>query len=78
MTDRQLLEQALQVLQQCREGFEFSRQFVGYEVLPAIPGWSWFDADQAAAKLIKDLNKRLNGPLYSSKEELIGETFERR
>ena len=35
-------------LKQCREAFEFTRQYVGYETLPAIEGWSWFDADTKA------------------------------
>ena len=42
----------LEALKACREGFEFTRQYVGYEALPAIEGWSWFDADQLARAAI--------------------------
>jgi len=39
-------------LRQCMTGFEYTRQYVGYKMLPAIKGWSWFDADQMARKAL--------------------------
>ena len=30
--------------QEALEAFEFTRQYVGYDMLPALPGWSWYDA----------------------------------
>ena len=42
----------LSALEQCRDAFEYTRQYVGYETLPPINGWSWFDADQRAKDAI--------------------------
>ena len=39
-------------LHQCVEGFEYTRQYVGYETLPPITGWSWYDADKKARSLL--------------------------
>lgn len=40
------------VLREYRQAMDFTRQYVGYETLPAIPGWSWFDADTKAEKIL--------------------------
>lgn len=39
-------------LAQYRTAMVFTRQYVGHEVLPAISGWSWFDADEEAKEAI--------------------------
>lgn len=44
-----------EALIQYREAMELTRQYVGYETLPPIPGWSWFDADERAKQVLKDL-----------------------
>lgn len=31
---------------------EFTRQYVGKKTLPAIEGWSWYDAEQEAMKAL--------------------------
>ncbi len=35
--------------EQAREAFRLTREYVGEDLLPAIEGWSWYDADQALA-----------------------------
>lgn len=39
-------------LKKYREAMEFTRQYVGYKTLPEIDGWSWFDADQNAKRIL--------------------------
>jgi hypothetical protein len=36
-----------ELLRQAREALRLTREYVGEDTLPAIPGWSWFDAMQA-------------------------------
>jgi hypothetical protein len=57
MNDKELaaVKQAVEALEKCRDGFEFTRQYVGSETLPAIEGWSWYDGDVAAKEAITDL-----------------------
>ena len=47
-----VIKELLAALVQCSEAFEFTRQYVGYRMLPAIKGWSWFDADERAKELL--------------------------
>lgn len=53
------LREAKEALSSCRDGVEFTRQYIGYGMLPAIVGWSWFDADQSAHKAIATINEVL-------------------
>jgi hypothetical protein len=46
---RKQLEAALV---QCREAFRLTREYLGPEVLPPVDGWSWYDADCAAARAL--------------------------
>ena len=41
-------------LLQYREAMEFTRQYVGYEMLPEIKGWSWYDADCIAKEALEE------------------------
>lgn len=34
------------------EAMEYTRQYVGYQTLPAIKGWSWYDSEQKARKAL--------------------------
>lgn len=54
-----IMKQALEALKKCREGFEYTRQYVGYETLPATEGWSWYDGDIAAQAAISALNQAI-------------------
>jgi hypothetical protein len=64
MTPQQIeaLKLALDALHKCRDGFEYTRQYVGYETLPAIEGWSWYDGDVAAKEAITALTEALAQP----------------
>lgn len=42
------------VLRQCVEALRLTREYVGGETLPAIAGWSWYDATVAAKELLDD------------------------
>jgi hypothetical protein len=37
-------EQLREALAQAREALRLTREYVGEDVLPALPGWSWHDA----------------------------------
>jgi hypothetical protein len=41
------LEEAMALLRQTREALRLTREYVGEKVLPAIEGWSWYDATVA-------------------------------
>jgi hypothetical protein len=49
----------LEALEKCRYGFEYTRQYVGYETLPAIKGWSWYDGDVAAQAAIEEMRQAI-------------------
>jgi hypothetical protein len=49
-----MLEKMAEALEKCREGFEYTRQYVGYDTLPAIDGWTWYDADCAAEQALQE------------------------
>ena len=53
-------------LLQYHEAFEFTRQYVGYDMLPPIKGWSWFDADVAGCKVLD-----IEPPKERDKQEAI-------
>jgi hypothetical protein len=36
----------LKACEDAREAFRLTREYVGEDMLPEIPGWSWYDADQ--------------------------------
>ncbi len=59
MTDKEALKVALEALEKCRDGFEFTRQYVGCETLPAIEGWSWYDGNVAAKAAITAIKQAL-------------------
>lgn len=54
------LKVALLALYKCKDGFEFTRQYVGYETLPMIEGWTHFDADCVASEAINTICKELD------------------
>ena len=56
-------EETVLALKEFSKAMEYTRQYVGYETLPAIPGWSWFDADEAAKGLIERIS---NGDVQES------------
>jgi len=41
-------------LNEYRQAMELTRQYVGYMTLPAIEGWSWYDADQKAKEALAE------------------------
>ena len=43
----------LSALLQAKEAFRLTREYVGVDALPALEGWSWFDAVQAIDAAIK-------------------------
>ena len=45
-------EALLGALKECIEAFRLTREYVGEATLPAIEGWSWFDADTKARAAI--------------------------
>jgi hypothetical protein len=57
------LKLALEALEKCREGFEMTRQYVGYETLPATEGWSWYDGDVSAKEAIIAIKQALAAPV---------------
>jgi len=59
---KEALKLALEALEKCRDGFEFTRQYVGCETLPAIEGWSWYDGDVAAKAAITVIKQALAQP----------------
>jgi hypothetical protein len=59
---KEALKLALEALEKCRDGFEFTRQYVGCETLPAIEGWSWYDGDVAAKAAITAIKQALAAP----------------
>jgi hypothetical protein len=56
------LDLAMEALEKCRKGFELTRQYVGYETLPAIEGWSWYDGDVAAKEAITTIKQARSAP----------------
>lgn len=52
------MEKMAEALEKCREGFEYTRQYVGYDTLPAIDGWTWYDADCAAVQALQEYRER--------------------
>lgn len=53
---------AKEALDKCLDGFEFTRQYVGHEVLPAIKGWSWFDGKVAAKEVLAAIDALPKAP----------------
>lgn len=53
-TQRDLLAAA----EQAREAIRLTREYVGEELLPNLPGWSHFDADQALEAAIQSARAR--------------------
>lgn len=49
--------EALEALRECREAFRFTREYVGEDVLPAIEGWSWYDADKRAEEVLNAVQR---------------------
>lgn len=49
MVDR---DDARDLLVLAREAFRISREYVGEDTLPAIPGWTWYEIDCAIADLL--------------------------
>lgn len=41
------LEEARQLLEQAKEALRLTREYVGEDMLPALDGWSWYDATVA-------------------------------
>ena len=39
-----LIREMREVLRQAEQAIHFTREYLGVERLPAIPGWSWYDA----------------------------------
>lgn len=48
------LDALKQAARQAREAFRLTREYVGEDVLPALPGWAWFDADEALERALLD------------------------
>jgi hypothetical protein len=46
----------IEVLRQCVEALRLTREYVGEDLLPALPGWSWFDATEAASIFLGPLS----------------------
>ena len=46
-------KQLRDALAEYRQAMEFTRQYVGYDMLPPIKGWSWYDADCIAKALLE-------------------------
>ena len=42
----------IEALEQCILAFHLTREYVGTEMLPAIEGWSWYDAVLKAEALL--------------------------
>lgn len=42
----------IDLLRQAIEALRLTREYVGEDLLPALPGWSWFDATEAAAPFL--------------------------
>jgi hypothetical protein len=40
-------------LAKCLVAFQLTREYVGEDVLPELPGWSWFDAVQNADRVLR-------------------------
>lgn len=51
-SDRDRVAELEQVLGQCLVAFDLTRQYVGYEVLPMIDGWSHYDAVVAIHRVL--------------------------
>ncbi len=45
----------IELCTQASEALRLTREYVGEEMLPAIPGWSWYDATVALGKVIPEL-----------------------
>jgi len=41
-----------EALAQCVEALRLTREYVGEDMLPALPGWSWFDATERANAIL--------------------------
>ncbi len=50
-------EELVAALEECRQAFDFTRQYIGEEKLPAIKGWSWFDADTKAREALASVKE---------------------
>ena len=50
-------EDVTKVLRQVNEAFRITREYVGEDTLPAIEGWTWYDADCAVRVLLAGLEK---------------------
>ena len=44
MNQGQRIEELEKACAQAIEAFDFTSKYVGEKMLPAIPGWSWYDA----------------------------------
>jgi hypothetical protein len=50
MAGRDANQDSYLVIQQLCEALRLTREYVGEDVLPALPGWAWYDALVAAGK----------------------------
>lgn len=44
-------------VKECVEALRLTREYVGEERLPALEGWSWYDATLNAEELLEDLHE---------------------
>ncbi len=41
-------------LERCIEAMRLTREYVGEEMLPPLPGWSWYDATVHARDVLEE------------------------
>ena len=46
-----------EALAECCEAFRLTHEYLGEKRLPALAGWSWFDADNRAKALLEELKE---------------------
>jgi predicted nucleic acid-binding Zn-ribbon protein len=46
---------------QAKDAFHFTREYAGEKMLPALPGWSWYDATLALEAALAATEARFGG-----------------
>ena len=59
------------LIQEGLDAFHFTREYVGLELLPALPGWSWFDWCEKARTAL-DVNDSIVERVIRDRREALG------
>ncbi len=67
------MKDLIEALEQCVEALRLTREYVGEEMLPALEGWSWYDATVNAQDVLERLGR--DPPPWRMRDPLTPDIF---